>query len=191
MFLASVYTGIALNSFSVMWNNATLTIYSGVPPGTAEASLSGNTQLVQYVFAATAFSVVSTASGFDTQTASFVASAVAPTNTGTATFGRIDIVPATWAATTAYVRGAVVSKSSNYYTCVVSGTSGSSGPSGTGLGQLDATTAWDYVGPTTAGTTAAQVTVGTSGTDIIMASTALQTGVTATITACNLQIPVN
>ena len=112
MFLASSYAALALNSYTAMFNNATLSIYSGTPPGTAEASLSGNTLLVQYTFAATAFSTVSTAGGFDAQTASFVSSAVSPGNTGTATFGRVDVVPAAWGATTAYLRGAVVSHSS-------------------------------------------------------------------------------
>lgn len=191
MFLASAYAGIALNSFSVMWNDSTLSIYSGVPPGTAEAALSGNTLLVQYTFSNPAFGLVSTAGGFVTQTASFVSSAVSPTNTGTATFGRVDVVSTTWAATTNYVRGHLVSKGGNYYKCLVSGTSGSTGPTATGLGQLDATTAWDYVCPTSAGTVIAQLSVGTSGTDIIMASTAVTVGVTATITAANLQIPVN
>jgi hypothetical protein len=191
MFLASAYGAIALNSFTSMFNNATLSIYSGTPPGTAESSLSGNTLLVQYTFSPTAFGTVSTASGFDGQTASFVSSAVSPGNTGTATFGRVDVVPSAWAATTVYVRGAVVSHSSNYYRCVVSGTSASTGPTGTTLGILDGTTAWDYIGPTTAGTTVCQMTVGISGTDIIMASTAIQTGVTATITALSFQIPVN
>ena len=192
MFLASAYTALALNSYTAMFNNATLSIYSGTPPGTAESSLSGNTLLVQYTFSATAFSAVTTASGFDGQTASFVSSSVSPSNTGTATFGRVDVVPAAWVASTAYVRGAVVSHSSNYYVCLVSGTSASSGgPTTTNLGVLDATTAWSYIGPTTGGTTTCQLTVGVSGTDITMASTSIQTGVNATITALSFQIPVN
>lgn len=191
MFLASAYTALALYGISDMFNNATLTLYSGTPPATAETALSGNTQLVQYTFASTAFSVVSTSGGYDVQTASFVSASVNGSNTGVATFARVDVVPTSWTATHAYVRGAVVSAGSNYYKCIVTGTSGSSGPSGTSMGQLDGSTAWDYIGPTTGGTTIAQLTVGTANADALLANTTITSGVPATITALRIKTPVN
>lgn len=191
MFLASAPTALALNSFTPMFNNATLTIYSGTPPATAETALSGNTQLVQYTFAASAFSTVTTSGGFDTQTAAFVSSTATPTNTGVATFGRVNFVSAAWAATTAYTRGAIVSAGSNYYVCILSGTSASSGPTGTGLAQSDGTTAWSYIGPTSGGNCLCQLSVNTTNADILLANTNIQTGVTATITSLSFQVPVN
>lgn len=192
MYLASAPGALVLNSFSPIFNNATLTVYAGAPPGTAEASLSGNTQLVQYTFSATAFATVATSGGFDVQTSSFVSSSATPTNTGTATFARANFVPSVWAGTTGYLVGQVVSNNSNYYMCILSGTSASSGgPTGTGLAQKDSGTAWSYIGPTTGGTCIAQLSIGVSGADITMANTAIQTGVAATITGLNIQTPVN
>lgn len=191
MYLASAPTAIALSSYTSMYNNATLTIYSGTAPATAETALSGNTELAIFTFAATAFSTVSTSGGYDLQTASFVSATVTPDNTGVATFARANFVPKTWAATTAFTRGDIASHNSNYYLCIVSGTSGSTGPSGTGMGQLDSGAAWDYIGPTTGGTIIAQFTVGTTNSDILLATTNVQAGVTATITQFEFLIPVN
>ena len=191
MFLAAAPAALALSSFTPMFNNSVLTLYSGTPPATAETGLSGNTVLATYTFAATAFSTVSTSGGFDSQNGSFVSSTASPSNSGTVTFARATLVSTVWAATTAYTVGAIVSKSSNYYACILSGTSASSGPTGTTLAQIDGTTAWSYIGPTSGGTCLAQMTVGTSGTDIILTNTSIQTGTTVTITSLAFQLAVN
>jgi len=52
-----------------------------------------------------------------------------------------------WLATTAYAVGDHVRADNKIYICTVAGTSGSTGPSGTGSGQVDGTVTWDYQGP--------------------------------------------
>lgn len=193
MYLAAAPGAIAISSFSPMFNGGTLTIYAGNVPFTAESALDGtNTVLCTYTFSSTAFGAVSTGGGFDTQTASFVSSTASPANTGTATFARATFTSTTWTATHAYVVGNIVSKSSNYYVCILAGTSGSSGPTGTGLAQADGSTAWSYIGPTSGGTVLAQMTVGTGGSsDILLSNTSIQVGTTVTITSLALQLAVN
>ncbi len=51
-----------------------------------------------------------------------------------------------WAATTAYAVGDYVSKLGNVYICTVAGTSGATGPSGTGSAITDGTVTWAYKG---------------------------------------------
>lgn len=70
-----------------------------------------------------------------------------------ATFASTDVgrlirigYPATsWAASTAYSVGNVRYNQGNVYECVTAGTSGSSGPSGTGSGIIDGSVQWDWV----------------------------------------------
>jgi hypothetical protein len=52
-----------------------------------------------------------------------------------------------WVTTTAYVVGDYVRNSGNVYKCVVAGTSGATGPVGTGPGEVDGTVTWDFKGP--------------------------------------------
>lgn len=78
---------------------------------------------------------------------------------------RTKFYAAAWAATTAYVAGDIVVKSSLAYEATVAGTSGGGGPSGTGVAIVDGTVTWKYVGPGVAGglvaTRAALATLGT------------------------------
>lgn len=54
-----------------------------------------------------------------------------------------------WAASSAYVKDAVVSNGGNVYVCMTGGTSASSvGPAGTGISITDGTCVWDYVSST-------------------------------------------
>jgi hypothetical protein len=70
-----------------------------------------------------------------------------------------------WAATTAYVAGDIVVKSLLAYEASVAGTSGGTGPSGTGTAIVDGTVTWKYVGPGVAGgLTPAKAALGTLGT---------------------------
>lgn len=50
-----------------------------------------------------------------------------------------------WASSTAYTVGQRVSHSSNVYQCTVAGTSGTTGPSGTGSSITDGTVTWEYI----------------------------------------------
>ena len=55
---------------------------------------------------------------------------------------------ALWVTLTPYVVGDYVRNSSDLvYKCVTAGTSGATGPVGTGPGELDGTVVWDYKGP--------------------------------------------
>lgn len=62
------------------------------------------------------------------------------------------LMPVAWAATTAYVVGDRRKNVGNIYVCVVGGTSGSTGPSGTRDDIVDGTVTWAYVGPTVTAT---------------------------------------
>jgi lysophospholipase L1-like esterase len=53
--------------------------------------------------------------------------------------------PASWAATTAYTQWTVVSKESGIYLAIQGGTSGSTGPSGTGQNIVDGTVVWAWI----------------------------------------------
>lgn len=50
-----------------------------------------------------------------------------------------------WQANTAFGLADLVTNSGNIYVCIVAGTSGTTGPTGTALGQTDGTVTWDYV----------------------------------------------
>jgi hypothetical protein len=100
-----------------------------------------------------------------------------------------------WTASHAYTFGTIVTNSSNFYLCTGAGTSAASGgPTTTAQGISDGTTdpvTWCYIGSTSGqGNVVADYTVGTSGTDIIVGSTALSTGVPVDITSFTLSIPV-
>lgn len=73
----------------------------------------------------------------------------AVTGTGTrwlvTTGGAVATVPA-WVTLTPYALGAVVTKGSNVYEATTGGTSGASGPSGTGSSIADGTVVWRFLG---------------------------------------------
>ena len=54
-------------------------------------------------------------------------------------------VPA-WVTSTAYGQGAMVRNNAGHYICIVGGTTGATGPSGTTNGQTDGTVTWNYIG---------------------------------------------
>lgn len=70
-------------------NNGTLVIYSGTQPTDPDTALSGNTALATFTFSATAFGAASHVSSTEQIAASFVASTVVASATGTATFARV------------------------------------------------------------------------------------------------------
>jgi hypothetical protein len=61
--------------------------------------------------------------------------------------GRPVLMDAAWAATTPYVLGDRRLNSGNVYVLVTPGTSGGTGPTGTGSGITDGSCVWDYAGP--------------------------------------------
>ena len=53
-----------------------------------------------------------------------------------------------WTQSTTYAKDAVVSKNGNVYVCMTAGTSGATGPTGTGVAITDGSCVWDYVSTT-------------------------------------------
>ena len=133
MNLATASASAALAAVTTLLNGGTLVFYSGTQPITPETALSGNTALVTFTFAATAFGAPSFSSPNEQATATFSASSVSPTAQGTATFAR-------------------------------------------GLASNGTTVVADF-------------TVGTTGTDIIIGNTGVQTGVPVTISSFILKVP--
>jgi hypothetical protein len=185
----------ASNALAVVTNflsNGYLRLYSGTQPSTPETALSGNTLLATFQFATPAFGSASLSSGYEQQTASFAASSVAPAANGTVTFARASINALSWATSTSYSYGQIVTSNSNLYFCTKAGTSSSSSgsaPSGTTIPYTsDGTVVWQYIAASTA-TVVADFTVNTSGADIIIGNNVLSTTINVTITSFILQIP--
>ncbi len=133
MNVAQNTASVGLAAIAALFNDGTLTIYSGAMPASPETALSGNTELVQFTFAPTAFGAPSFASGYETISASFANVTVNPVASGTAAFAR-----------------AVKS---------------------------DGTTVL------------ADFTVGTNGTDIVLGSTTITTGVNVNILSFTVGLP--
>ena len=173
--MASVGQAAAYSSLfwlNTLYNNGSIVFYSGTQPASPETALSGNTALATWTLSATAFAAPAFSAGAQSAAASFVASSVAPSNSGTVTFARA--TPPAWAGSTAYTRGSCVSNGGNLYQCIIAGTSAASGgPSGTTNSITDGTVTWQYLA---SGPALVDYTVGTSGTDIIVGNTSIQTG---------------
>jgi hypothetical protein len=84
MNLATAAAAAALDAVKALCNSGTLVFYSGTQPSTPETALSGNTALVTFTFSATAFGADSFSGGNEQTTASFAATSVAPSSSGTA-----------------------------------------------------------------------------------------------------------
>jgi hypothetical protein len=189
MNLASAPGSLAITSYTNLFGGATLTLLSGTQPVSAETALSGNTSLYTFVFNTPPFSTLATAGGFDTLTASIAAGTFVAG--GTASFARVTFgTPVARANTTAYVRGSLVTASSLLWVCIAPGTtSGTSTLTASGYGIVDGTAAFDYVGASSV-TVLCDLTVGTSGTDIVLGTTAIATGVTVSISSFKMQVAV-
>lgn len=70
-------------------SGGTLVIYSGTQPTNPDTALSGNTALATFTFSTTAFGSAAHVSNTEVITASFSASTVTASATGTATFARM------------------------------------------------------------------------------------------------------
>lgn len=180
----------ALTAADQMLNNGSLVIYSGTQPASPETALSGNTALVTFVFATAAFAAPSFSTPNMQSTGSFVSSSVAPAASGTATFARATVWA--WAASTAVVVGQYATNGGNLYQVTAAGTTASSGgPSGTTGSITDGTATWKYIAAsnTSAGQVVCDYTVGTSGTDIVIGSTTISTGVNVSISSFVHKMP--
>lgn len=187
MNLAIAPGSLAISGFTNLFNGATLTIYSGSIPATPETAASG-TSLYTFTFAATAFSTLTTTGGYDSLSATFTGSGTYVA-AGTAGYARATMAtPSARANTTAYTRGNLVTASSNLYVCIAPGTTSSSSTlTTTNYGIVDGTAAFDYVGASTV-TALADYTVGTSGTDIVLGTTTIISGVTVSITSFLIRV---
>jgi hypothetical protein len=84
----SIVGGTAvLNALNTLFNNGTLTIYSGSIPTTPETSATG-TSLVTFTFSGTAFAAPVHSAPNMAATANFVAANMNPTASGTAGYAR-------------------------------------------------------------------------------------------------------
>lgn len=88
MNVATATASAMLSAIDTLLNSGTLVIYSGTMPTTPETALSGNTALVTFTFAATAFGAASYSNPTEQATASFVSTTVSPAAGGVATFAR-------------------------------------------------------------------------------------------------------
>lgn len=179
---------LAISGYTNLFNNAILSLWSGTIPATPETTATG-TQLFTFTFAATPFSTLTIVPPFDTLSATFTGPGTF-LNAGTAGYGRaVMAAPAARVNTTAYTRGNLVTASSNLYVCIAPGTtSGTSTLTTATYGIVDGTAAFDYVGVAAVSSVLADFTVGTSGTDIVLGTTTITSGVTVTITSFKIQV---
>lgn len=193
MNLAKISAYAVMQAVGLLFDGGSLVFYSGTQPSTPETALSGNTALATFTFSATAYGAPAFSSSNEQITASFAASTVTPSNSGTCTFARATLASAAWAASHSYSLGAIVSNNSNFYVCVGAGTSAASGgPTTTAAGIVDGTAVWNYIGATAGqGNVLADFTVGTSGTDIIVGSTSFSTGVQVNLSSFVLELPAS
>jgi hypothetical protein len=194
--LATGPISLALQGYTGLFNNALLSVYSGTQPATAETALSGNTLLCAFQFAVPPFAAPLSSGGYSYQLGNFVATSVAPTASGIASFARCTFALATshsgvWTTATSYVKGDIVSSNSSYWVCVVAGTSGATAPIGSGvMGFSDGACAWNWVNPVSEGQGLGDFSVGlTSSQDMQLGNTTISTGTNVVSTAFRLQTP--
>jgi hypothetical protein len=89
MKIAAATGSAMLDAAKALANTGTLIIYSGTQPTNPDTAISGNTALATFTFSGTAFGSDSSSGGYEQATASFSASTVTASNTGTATFARM------------------------------------------------------------------------------------------------------
>lgn len=188
---------IALQAYCNAFDNATLQFFGAASapglPSTPETA-NANTLAATFTFTAGAFSAPTFSSGTVSAVANFTTATVTPVASNAVGYARAELpTAATWAVSTAYSSGAVVkdTTSGNTYVCIVAGTSASSGngPAGTGTAILDGTVVWMFIGATSGLVSLGDFSVGTSGTDIIVGSTAFNTGVQVNLSSFKLTIP--
>ena len=89
MNLSQSASSAAVAAVGAQCNGGALTFYSGTMPVSPETALSGNTALVAWTFAATAFGTPVFGSGKETATAAFTSSSASPSASGTVSFARV------------------------------------------------------------------------------------------------------
>ncbi len=169
--------GRALALAATTFKGASLSFYSGTQPATPETPLSGNTELVRWQLTGPNIGSVT---GGDQIRGIILPNPVPILASGTVTFARVN-APA-WQPSTAYIVGQCVLTADGYLAfCTQAGTSASSGtgPAGAFLAPNsnapDGTVGWG--GDGALGSGLCDMTVGTSATDIIVASTTITAGV--------------
>ena len=85
---AQATVSAALAAADALLNSGMLTIYSGTMPTSPETALSGNTALVTFTFAASAFAAPTYSSPNMQSVGSFTETTESPLASGTATFAR-------------------------------------------------------------------------------------------------------
>lgn len=88
MKIAAASGAAMLDTFKALANGGTLVIYSGTEPTNPDTALSGNTALATFTFNSPAFGSDGSSGGYESATASFVASTVTASGNGNATFAR-------------------------------------------------------------------------------------------------------
>lgn len=198
--MPSIATGPAslmLSTYTGLYSNALLNIYSGTQPATAETALSGNTLLGTFQFASSPFATAVSSGGYSYQIGSFVSSSVSPAASGIASFSRATFALASshsgaWTTSTAYTLGQIVTSNNSYWVCIsASGTSGATAPIGTSVfGFSDGVVAWNWINPVSQGQFLGDFTVGLTGSsDIQLGNTTVSTGTNIVVTQFRFQSP--
>lgn len=185
--------GRLLAAAGITYKDGALSIYSGTMPASPETPLSGNTLLAQFIILGPTYDAL--VGGNMVSQMVFQFNPVTILASGTATFARVT-APA-WASAKLYDFGRAIMTSDGFIAfCTQAGTS-----SGSGTGPLgaflsvssslpDGTANWSGYG--VPGPGLIDLTVGTSATDIIIASTALVAGGGNTVSLTqNFTFPVS
>lgn len=143
-------TGILSERYALLWELAEAINVSQDPDAAVDAALDALSALTGTIRRPAAESIV-------TLTLTGTPATLVPTGSQASTASTALVfetiadatiaASAAWAPTTAYLVGDRVTNSGNVYVCSTAGTSaGSGGPVGTGVGEVDGTAAWDFLG---------------------------------------------
>lgn len=176
-------TGLA--AICALLNSGTITLYQGAIPISPESAIGSQVKLAPFTFGTAAFGSPAYTSQQEVANANLAASSVTPSAAGVACFARAmnsagngvvaDLtVGSVWAPSAPVIAGQYVVSGGNTYVCTSAGTTGTSGPSGTGTSITDGTAVWTWNN--------------TGAPDIVMQNTSLSTGVPVTVQSCAFAI---
>ncbi|MGH7103470.1 MAG: hypothetical protein ACREFJ_13845 [Acetobacteraceae bacterium] len=147
MNLAQNTAKIGLIAQAILFDQGTLELYQGSIPASPETALSSAVALGSWTFSIPDIGTPSFGSGQMSATVSFVSTSMTPSVNGTACFARATLASAAWAASHVYAVGDIVTNNSNFYLCILAGTSAASGGPTTAVwGITDGTAGWAYIG---------------------------------------------
>lgn len=198
MNISGQLAGIILNNALSIYNNATLTIYSGSPgvlPATVGTAVSG-TPLASWKFPQTAFPQVPYPVTVASNKVSVISNTF-PSSTQNPTTGGAGYARATvWQ----WVSGVTLSPNSyafnggNLYHTVAGGTTGGTAPTVTSGSVSDGAVLWAFVQTANNGVSGHAISdhsVNTSGADIVVGTTTFTNGTTVTLNNIVISFPAS